>query len=350
MTSIGFDLTARCNLNCRHCYVNLPAGHLYARKNELTREKINAIFDEAVTMGTMWVLLTGGEPLLRRDFTDIYLDLRRKGLLVSLFTNATLVTPEIAMFLAKYPPRELEVTVYGTTRETYERVTRLPGSYKRFLYGLSLLKEHSVKLTLKAMAIRSTLDEMQAIGDFCNEWGDGKYRFDPTLHLRYDGDHKRNSEIIAERLTPDEVITLEQQYPERIEAYRKLCLPEDDTLTSASGDTLVFKCGVGRTSADISWDGMLRPCSALTHPDYTYNLHTGTLRDGWENHIPKLFRVHSDRKEFLDSCAKCRLFNLCFWCPAHAYLEHGQLDQQVDWFCSIAHKREDIAKQTPKFD
>src|SRR5512136_2877850 len=82
-----FELTARCNLNCRHCYINVPAGDTAAMKGELSFEAIRRIVDEARAMGILWCCLTGGEPLLRKDFIDIYLYLQKSGFLTTVFTN-----------------------------------------------------------------------------------------------------------------------------------------------------------------------------------------------------------------------------------------------------------------------
>ena len=90
--SFSLELTARCNNNCRHCYINLPVGDKAAKEEELSFEEIKGIADEAISLGAIWCLLTGGEPLLREDFFDIYLYLKRKGLLVQVFTNAVLIT------------------------------------------------------------------------------------------------------------------------------------------------------------------------------------------------------------------------------------------------------------------
>lgn len=127
-----------------------------------------------------------GEPLLRRDFHDIYLALKKKGLLVSVFTNACLVTDREIQLFKTYPPRDLEVTVYGITPETYEQVTRRPGSYRGFRKGLDLLLSNGIKVNLKAMAIRSNIQELPAITAFCRKYTRNTFRFDPLLHHRYD--------------------------------------------------------------------------------------------------------------------------------------------------------------------
>ncbi|MBU1877715.1 MAG: radical SAM protein, partial [Chloroflexi bacterium] len=186
--SIELEITARCNNDCRHCYINLPAGDQAAKAQELTPEEIDRIAGEAVELGAMWCLITGGEPLLRPDFPDIYMLLKRQGLLVSVFTNATLIRDEHIQLFQRYPPRDIEVTVYGATRETYEAVTRWPGSFAAFQRGLDRLLDSGVRVRLKAMALRSNVHEMDAIARFCRERTKDYYRFDPVLHLRFDGD------------------------------------------------------------------------------------------------------------------------------------------------------------------
>ena len=155
--SFDLEVTARCNNDCRHCYINLPVFDAEAEKKELSFDEISAIADEAVSLGALWCLITGGEPLLREDFSEIYTALKKKGLLTSVFTNACLITEEHIRVFKRYPPRDIEVTVYGVTKETYEKVTRCPGSYAAFRKGLDLLLESGVKVRLKAMAIRSNV-------------------------------------------------------------------------------------------------------------------------------------------------------------------------------------------------
>jgi MoaA/NifB/PqqE/SkfB family radical SAM enzyme len=92
---------------------------------------------QAVRMGAMWCLITGGEPLLRDDFPDIYMGLKRLGLLVAVFTNATLISAEHVALFKKYPPRDIEITVYGVTKNTYEAVTRRPVHLKNLWAGLT---------------------------------------------------------------------------------------------------------------------------------------------------------------------------------------------------------------------
>ena len=226
------EITARCNNGCRHCYINLPASDSHARSQELSLDEILDIAAQAVEIGSMWCLLTGGEPLLRPDFPDIYLALKRMGLLVGVFTNATFIGQRHVDLFRRYPPRGMEVTVYGVTQRTYEAVTRREGSFAAFQRGLGLLLENGVPVNLKTMALRSNLHELKEIADFCRRHTKGYYRFDPLLHLRYDRDSQRNADIRGERLSPEEIVHLEQSDPERFTIMQKHCdeliAPETD--------------------------------------------------------------------------------------------------------------------------
>jgi len=338
---IAFDLevTARCNNDCRHCYINLPAGDRDARAKELSLAEIERIAGDAVSMGAMWCLLTGGEPLLRDDFFELYLALKRMGLLVSVFTNACLVTPKHVEFFRKYPPRDIEVTMYGASEAVYERVTRRPGSFQAFERGLDRLLSSGVQVRLKAMALRSNVHELQEITSFCRARTKDYYRFDPLLHLRFDRDEARNAEIRAERLSPDEIVAVERADADRLGALRKGCneliLPE----LAHTGCNHLFHCGAGNGSFMVNYDGRFRLCSSLWHPDTVYDLRHGTLAEAWKQHVPRVRDLRSNRKEFLERCRVCPIINLCLWCPAHSYLETGEMDTVVEYFCRVAHAR-----------
>lgn len=338
--SITLEITARCNNDCRHCYINLPAADPVATSNELSLDEIKTLVDEAASLGALWCLVTGGEPLLRPDFADIYLYLKKKGFLVSVFTNATLIRPRHTDLFVKYPPRNLEVSVYGVTRETYERVTRNPGSFDAFSRGLALLEENRIPVNLKAMALRSNRDELPEIAAFCRRHSHTPFRFDPTLHLRYDRDQDRNAGIVAERLSPQEAVALELADKDRFEAMQRDC---DNLIVPAFSENRgseLFRCGAGLYECVVGHDGRLRVCSSLWHPDHLYDLRKGSLKDAWTAFVPEIRKTTSDREAFLEGCRVCPIVNLCASCPAHAYLETGRMDTVVEYFCQVARARE----------
>ena len=344
--SFDLEVTARCNNGCRHCYINLPANDRAARGRELTLAEIDGIAEQAVQLGAVWCLLTGGEPFLRSDFPDIYLMLKRKGLLVSVFTNATLVSNELAALFGKYPPRDIEVTVYGVTRETYEVISRKPGTFDQFMRGVNLLMECGVHVRMKAMAMQSNLHELGAIAEFCRARTKDYFRFDPQLHLRFDGDPARNAEIRAERLTPEQIVALERADEVRFKVMRNQCgTLINEEFTHHSCDHL-FHCGAASGSFNVSYNGLFRLCAPLWHPNCVYDLRKGTLADAWQNLAPRVRDLRSNRREFLEKCRKCPIINLCFWCPAYGYLETGELDLPSDYFCAVAHARARAIQET----
>jgi radical SAM protein with 4Fe4S-binding SPASM domain len=346
--SFDLEITARCNNDCRHCYINLPAGDLKAKDKELTRAEIMEIADQAVELGAMWCLISGGEPLLREDFKEIYLGLKRKGLLLSVFTNATLIGEEHVELFRAFPPRDIEVTVYGVTEATYERVSGRPGSFAAFTRGFDRLLKSGVKIRLKAMAMRSNLHEMPAIREFCERHTKDYFRYDPMLHGRFDGDETRNVMIRAERLTPEEIVALERADAKRFKALEKNC----DKLISPDfghiGCDHLFHCGAGNGSFSIGYDGTFRLCSSLWAPGTTADLRTLRLREAWEKVIPQVRDLRSRKREFLDTCRKCPIINLCLWCPAHSHLETGEMDIRIPYFCAVAHARQEAIQSEVK--
>lgn len=363
--SFNLEVTARCNFDCRHCYINVPPDDTTAKAAELTHSEILDIARQAVELGALWCVLTGGEPLLRPDFADIYLGLKRLGLLVSVFSNAALVRPEHVALFQKYPPRHIEVTMYGASAGTYERVTRRPGSFAAFVAGLKRLLSGGVKVRLKAMALRSNFYEHNDIARFCREHTKDYYRFDPVLHLRMDRNLARNADIIAERLTPAEVVQLERADPERSSAMDKHCdqyvhagreelsydkchkCDEREGCERYEKFTKLLHCGAGLTGFNVAWNGEFRLCSSLNAPGTTYDLRRGTLREAWEKFVPQVHALRTDAEPLLRGCKSCALVNLCLNCPAHAWLETGDREAIVPYFCDVAHARGAALQKCP---
>lgn len=338
---LSFDLeaTARCNNNCRHCYINLPPGDKAALHDELTLDEISHIADQAVSLGSLWCLITGGEPLLRKDFFDLYRVLKKKGLLVSVFTNACLITEKHIKLFRDYPPRGIEITVYGATEETYERVTRMPGSYAAFSRGLDQLLEGGINVDLKTMALRSNVDELSAIACFCRERTKNFFRFDPMLQLRFDGNAERNEEIRVERLSAEEIIAIDEADPKRSAALEKRCSTREIAIPSQELTDRLFQCSAGGDNFAVSYNGLFRLCPSLWQRDCLYDLRRGTLAEAWFDFVPRVLARTTTNHEFLERCRICPLMNQCQWCPAHAHLECGRMDEWCEYFCRVTHIR-----------
>src|SRR2546423_2222459 len=165
----AIEVTRRCPLECLHCYNNLPMGDLDARRREMSKEEHFQLLDELAQMGTFWLLYTGGEIFARKDFLEIYTYAKKKGFLITLFTNGTIITQEIADYLEEWPPFAIEITLYGRTRETYEALTAVSGSYDRCLRRIRLLRERGLPLKLKTVATSVNKHEVLAMKHFAEE-------------------------------------------------------------------------------------------------------------------------------------------------------------------------------------
>jgi MoaA/NifB/PqqE/SkfB family radical SAM enzyme len=219
--------TFRCNLSCAHCYVNEPAGSAEVRGRELDTARLLALVDEIAEAGCLSLLLTGGEVLLRRDFPEVYRHAVARGLRVTVFTNGTMVTDEIADLFASHRPRAVEITLYGMTAETYERVTRVPGSFARCLEGIDRLLARGVRLKLKTMALTWNVHEIPAMREFARARG-CDFQHDGILNRRVDCGASRNGEL---QLTPAQVVALDLEDPEQARILKEAC---DEALAAAA--------------------------------------------------------------------------------------------------------------------
>ena len=140
------ELTERCNLRCQHCYIHDPAQDHLVRSKELTTEQWFRIFDELAEAGCLWMTWTGGEILVRSDFADLFRYAKRKGFLIVLFTNGTLLTADQVTLFQEWYPHCLEITLYGMTAETYEEVTGISGSYQRCIRSIEALVNAGIPL------------------------------------------------------------------------------------------------------------------------------------------------------------------------------------------------------------
>ena len=140
---VSVEVTRRCPLHCLHCYNNLSAGDHVARARELSTDEHFRLLDELADLGCFWVLYTGGEIFARKDFLEIYTYAKKKGFLITLFTNGVLIDEAVADHLVEWPPFAIEITLYGRSKETYEALTSVPGSYDRCMKAIELLRGYS---------------------------------------------------------------------------------------------------------------------------------------------------------------------------------------------------------------
>jgi radical SAM protein with 4Fe4S-binding SPASM domain len=335
LARLDIELTERCNNDCLHCSVNLPAGDEGARRREGTAGEIKHILREAASLGCLSVRLTGGEPLLREDFEEIYLAARGLGLKVRVFTNATRVTPRLATLFGKRPPLErVEVSVYGMTAESSAAATRNPGAYEASRRGIGLLVEHGVPFLIKGAILPPTKDEM----DRFETWAKATCGADepPCYAALFDlrsrrDDEVKNAAIRGLRIGPRDYLRLEAR---RGEAYPRELLRFLSTQAGPQGVRL-FPCLADAASVDAY--GHFQACLVLRHPATVYDLRNGSLREAVEDFLPKVRETRAANPDYIERCGRCFLKSLCLQCPSKSWAEHGTLDTPVEYFCDIAH-------------
>jgi radical SAM protein with 4Fe4S-binding SPASM domain len=332
------ELTERCNNNCIHCTINLPAHDLSAEKKELSTQELKDILEEAASLGCLKVRFTGGEPLLREDFESLYLFARSLGLRTVIQTNGTLITPRLAQMFARVPPLEfVHVSVYGMKKESCEAVTRVPGSYKAARKGIACLLDLHVPFVVSVVLLPSNRGETEAFESWAGPipWMDRPPAHVLLLDLRSRRDSEtKNQRIRQLRVTPEEVIAFSARRPEAyFKEMRRFC----GQFIGPQGPRL-FSCGAGVGGGCVDAYGFFHACLLMKAPEVAYDLRQGSLGDALRSFFPAVRKRKAENPDYLSRCGRCFLMGLCAQCPAKSWIEHGALDVPVAYLCEVAHE------------
>jgi radical SAM protein with 4Fe4S-binding SPASM domain len=327
---VSIEVTRRCPLECLHCYNNLPMGDMEAKQRELTKEEHFRVLDELVEMGCFWILYTGGEIFARKDFLEIYTYAKQKGFLITLFTNGTILTEAIADYLVEWPPFAIEITLYGRTRETYEALTAIPGSYDRCLRGIQLLRERGLPLKLKTVATSINKHEVLAMRRFAEEELGVEFKMDGQINPRIDC----SQSPLAVRLTPEEVVALDLTSPKVADEYIKLAKRDLENPPNLAQIDTVYSCGGGINSFALNAYGEVGIC--VISQQETFSIRGAGVRQVWEQ---SLMHLRARKRTQVTKCLQCKIQSLCGMCPANGELENGDRESPVEFLCHVAHLR-----------
>jgi radical SAM protein with 4Fe4S-binding SPASM domain len=316
----SIELTRRCNLRCRHCYVSYPG----APRREMTLDQVRGVVDQLAANGALLLLLTGAEPLARKDFKDIYLHVKRAGLLPTLFTNATLVTEEVADFLAAWPPRKVEISVYGFTEATYETITGVAGCFAAMRRGIVLLRDRGLPLRLKTMVMKSNLHEFEDLKRWAEELGI-RFRYDPIINPRLDG----GLESTSERLTPEEAARIAGAS----ELDRSFFVTMRDRIREGRHPYRLLTCGAGIKTFHVDAQGRLHPCMLWRYDGY--DLLKNRLDGAWKQRVAELRSTPDET----GPCTTCELYGICGRCAPLSRMETGDPAQRIPYHCAVGEAR-----------
>ena len=319
-----FHLTNRCNLSCRMCYIREDFADMPNMGEELSSSAWLEMARQAVENGMTFLLLSGGEVFLRPDFFEIYEPLTRMGLLLSIFSNGTLVTKQIADRLAQAPPSTVEITIYGATAATYEAVTGSPRGFADCCAGIEALLSRGIPLGLKTTLTRFNVKELDAMRQMAHAWRiplAGSW----MLHRRPDG---KASEIDSCRLAAEECVAIEATDPVSV---RDLCGRSLEEVTKSQNDN--FNCFAGNAGFVVTSHGEMHICPNVPFPPVK-PLEIG-FRPAWEElgqyvlSVPPVSPV----------CRSCGSRAYCGRCPGWSLGETGTLTEPVPYWCNIARTR-----------
>lgn len=343
-----FELTGRCNLNCRMCYVHVDQNRIeQLGKSELTTAEWKKITDEVFEAGTIKLLLTGGEPMVRKDFTELYEYIARKGFFLTLYTNATMVTDEIFDILKRYPPHTIGITLYGMSNDTYKKVCQRDGAYDNVLEGIKRLLTLPSKIEIRTTITQDNLHEAHEIEAYIKSFGK-RVTFNINQTVFKSG---RNSIASPEtvRLTPKEnaefFIERYQNLAEEALERPELKAVLDSDAEKGNGETErqenelkgPWGCMAGWQDYTVAWDGSLLACQLIDQ--VTCDCRKLGFVTAWNQLKEQICLPQEDEK-----CKDCKEREFCGVCPASRYCETGSFDSNPRYFCELAEEYSKIFK------
>ena len=331
-----FELTVRCNLHCKMClFRHADCENASLRQNELTTKQWIDLARQAAEAGTVSLLLTGGEPMLRSDFCELYEGIYKQGFLLTLYTNATLVTPEIMEILRKYPPHRIGVTIYGASPETYQKVCGNAEAYEKAIEGIQKLLTLPSVVDFRTTIIKDNYSDADAIEALIHQKFGEQYMLTQT-RIVTQSVRGACADVNTCRLEPEDNVQLAlrrsinrikeyvgESYDERNVVIEHVDLSEDSTFTPRLS---LFGCNAGMSSYTISWDGQLLGCQMLGR--FAVDTKENGFAWAWER-----FPYTVELPPINPTCRDCKSLSICNCCYASRYAETGRLDGVPEYVC-----------------
>ncbi|MBQ3214968.1 MAG: radical SAM protein [Oscillospiraceae bacterium] len=322
-----FELTPRCNLRCRMCYVRLTPEQMAPIGQERTAQQWLEMAQWAKDAGMAFLLLTGGEPTLRQDFCEIYEGMAQMGLSISINTNGTLLTPELRALWHRLPPAQVNVTLYGTDREDYEALCGNGEAYDAVVDGLDWLQQEGILVHLNTTMVPSNAAKWQQLEQVAQQ---------RKLELRmtaYCFPPNRRDQSCFQRLEPEEAgrlivkDILFREGPEGVlEKARSLTTPLPRSCELDNGEPIL--CMAGRAQFWITWNGSMAPCAMLTQP--TADPYEAGFEAAWQQ-----LRQLCAPIRLCPDCVSCPEAKTCLNCAAVTLAETGRFDGKPEYMCRL---------------
>jgi MoaA/NifB/PqqE/SkfB family radical SAM enzyme len=316
-----FELTFKCGLHCSHCYTDCYNKPDYLKKELNTRE-VKLVLDKVYKSGVIWLCFTGGDPITRKDFLDIYSYAKNKGFIVIVFTSGISLTKEIIDYFKKKPPFVIEMTLNASSRDLYEKISQVKGSFDKAMRNIRLILKSGLPLKIKTQITKDSLKEMPKIKKFIEGLG---LKFHPTFDLfsRLNGD-----------LAP---CNLRVSLVEVLSSNGKVQFSDNDCISRNTNHeprtTNLFPCSISSGDGfQIDPYGRIFLCNLLRKP--SLNLLKFDVKFALNSLLPL---VRNSRFATNSKCNGCNLRADCRSCPGKANLEMNNLEAPIPYYCELAH-------------
>jgi radical SAM protein with 4Fe4S-binding SPASM domain len=301
--SVHIDVTYRCNERCQHCYLD------HDDHGEMTTAEIKGILDQLAEAGVFFLVFSGGEVFMRRDFLELVEYARNLMFNVKVKTNGAMIREYEARRLRELGVEQVQISVYSHRPEVHDAITKLPGSLKRTVDSIRFLKSQGLKVTVSNVLMTVNREDQRSTQALAREL-DVDYTLDPTVTPMMDG----NTSVLALRVDGDNLDELFAD-PSLVGNPEEFCAkpgPVDDDVLEG------YSCSAGHTACYISPYADVYPCVQFPLP--SGNLRKQKFQDIW-NDSPQLKEVRSIRVKDLTVCSSCSHAGTCTRCPGLAYME-----------------------------
>lgn len=316
---VAIEILDSCVYKCPHCYVK----DKYKAMMSVT--DYCRIIDQIYKSGCIWLLLTGGEPLLHPDFIYMYKYAYSKGFKVTVFSNGYLVNQEIIDCFKEFPPEIVELTIYGGSHKAYDDYVGISGAYEVFDHAIDKLLDSGVRTKAKSVLMSSTLDEMEVIDAYVKKKGI-EFRYDGFVVPKIDGDMKPCS---CFRLPPEIVFEMDKKKPGFIEAQ----MEKQKQYIKKMDKNNLYSCDAGYNSVFVDASCQMSICTFARHLNITLSENV-SVKEGQEI----LIGLMNSKKPLdeNDKCFNCEKKAFCRYCPGQFLLENGDEYEPIQWHCNYA--------------
>lgn len=341
------ELSPICNMNCKMCYIRKSVKEVEEHTRPMMRlDEWLSLAEEMKRQGTLYLLLTGGEPLLWPDFWPLYEKLHQMGFLISINTNGSLIDDTVIQRLIEMPPNRINITLYGASEETYYNLCGARGVYTQVINAIIKLKKAGIFVRINGSFTPDNAKDMDDIFGFAEKY---EIEFRPTTYM-FPPVRKEISKIgVNKRFTPEEAayyqLKINQRCLKNEKEYRRLLgmilkgqlVPiglQEECVDESEGK---LRCRAGKAAFWVTWDGYISLCGMI--PDYKVDYRKMSFTDAW-----KIINKMSEELTLSGVCEQCDNFRLCHACAAMAIAETGDVTKVPKYLCKMVRAMKKIAR------